>query len=210
MRIGGTHLQALGVTSLLILIIMGSGCPKDGDQARADKEAREQEAFLTRKIEEGSKLSRVEIGSLSAILLLRNDYDKGIQVLQRLKKDDRYSREMDDLYFGLSLFYFEKARVDVDERKREELMKQAAQYLSDGFGSAQDKAMAFYKRAKAYSALGCFEKAIGDSRNAIRAANTQSLIDFGDGFFLDSKEFIKIVNAEIGRFEKLPENCRIR
>lgn len=210
MRIRGTPIRVLGVTFILVLITMLSGCTKDGDQARADKEAGEQEALLIRKIEEGSKLSRVEIGSLSAILLLANDYDKGIRVLESLKRDDRYREEMDDLYFSLSLFYFEKAAADTNGRRKEELMKQAAQYLSDGFTSAQDKAMAFYKRAKAYSALGCFEKAVADSRNAIRAANTQNLIDFGDGFFLESKAFIKIVNADIGRLEKLPENCRAR
>jgi len=210
MRIGGTHITVLGVTFILILIITLSGCAKDGDQARADKEAREQEASLIRKIEEGSKLSRSEISSLSAILFMANDYDKGIRVLEGLKKDNRYREEMDDLYFSLSLFHFEKARADTNGGQRGTLMKQAAQYLSDGFASAQDKAMAFYKRAKAYSALGCFEKAIADSRNAIRTASTQKLIDFGDGFFLESKAFIKIVNADIGRFEKLPENCRVR
>jgi hypothetical protein len=209
MRFSGSQMTVLGVTFILSLIIMLSGCTKDADQARADKAAKEQEASLIRKIEERSKLSRVEIGSLSAILLLANNYDKGIRVLEGLKRDDRYREEMDDLYFNLSLFHFEKARGETDARQREELMKQAAQYLSDGFTSAKDKAMAFYKRAKAYSALGCFEKAIADSRDAIRAASTQKLIDFGDGFFLESKAFIKIVNADIERFEKLPENCRV-
>lgn len=70
--------------------------------------------------------------------------------------------------------------------------------------------MAFYKRAKAYSAMGCLRKAITDMREAINLASAKDLVDYGDGIFLAKREFIRIVDGDISRLEKFPDRCRTR
>ena len=210
MRNCNMRIRALGVTCVLVLTSMVSAYGGDRDQDATEKRIREREAFLIRKIVEGSKLERTELSELTGGLSLLNDYEKGIRLLENLKKDSRYREDLDEVYFSLAFFYFEKAHVASDERQKEGVRQRAAQYLSDGFASTHDKAMALYKRAKVYSALHCFEKAIADSRDAIRAASTQKLVDFGSGVLLASKQFIEILTKDIAEYETLPDNCRAR
>jgi tetratricopeptide (TPR) repeat protein len=198
----------------LILITQVFGCEKTSDestlQTSVASEMLERGRALIRKIDDGAKLERSEIGSLSATLSRTSEYDKGIALFEKLTRDDRYTDELDDLYFHLSLFYYAKAESTNDGQQRAESLRRSEHYLGRGFEATHEKAMALYKRAKAYWGMGCFTKAIADMREAINLASTKDLVDYGDGIFLAKREFIRIVEGDIGRLEKFPDRCKMQ
>ncbi len=214
MRSPGMIANVLRVICALMLITQVFGCEKSSDESTPhtsiDPEILERGRALMRKADDGAKLERSEISSLSATLAMTREYDKAISLLEKLARDNRYADEMDELYFHLSLFYYAKAETTTDERQRAESLRRSEHYLGRGFEATHEKAMAFYKRGKVFWGMGCFTKAIADMREATRLASTKDLVDYGEGIFLSKAEFIRIVEGDIGRLEKFPDRCKMQ
>jgi tetratricopeptide (TPR) repeat protein len=202
---------AMIVISTLFVITSAVGSSKDsiGSHTKAPIERGNEKRrdSLIRKVDQGGKLTGREINNLSGILLAEGKYDLGIAVLEKLLTDHRYKDEMDDLYLDLSLFYFEKSKVGKDEQEKQGLLRKSEQSLNSGFEATQEKAMAFYKRARVEAVMGCFTKAIEDLGRAATEAESKETIPFGDGVYLGKQHFIEMVNEEIGRLRKYRDSC---
>lgn len=171
------------------------------------KESDERKMVLLDKIAKGQKLDDFEISNLSAILMMENKYDEGINILEKLQSLENYSNSKYNIYFNLSLFYTEKAKNSNEKENRNNLIKKSEEYLTRGFKNTPEKAFAYYNMAKGYKEMGCMHRAESSLEEAIRTATSKDIIFYGDGIYLDRNKFIAIVTADLKRFQGLEETC---
>lgn len=202
--------------SFLFLLISVNACSKLSDKyeeyknkKKVEKISIERKDALLDKIKKGEKLDGFEISSLSSIFSLEGKFNEGIDLLEKLQHLENYKDERYSIYFDLALLYTEQyIQSRKSETKQQQLLK-ASKYLTDGFENTPEKALAYYKRAKVYSVMGCVEKAKSDLREAMTIAKSQNIIFFGNGIYLDNDHFVKIITNDLGGLEGINDNCPI-
>lgn len=188
---------------ILLILVLISACSKE---AEIEKEFKEREKTLLNKIDKGIKLTSSELNALTGIYLWEQN-NKGIEILERLKDNEVYRNERYIIYFNLSVFYAEKAKQIPISQERQQLKEKAINYLTFGFDSSPEKALAHYLRAKRYDIIGCIEKAKADLQEAINIARSMDIIYFENGIYLKRDKFIQIVEADLNRFKTLKDDC---
>ena len=131
---------------LLLIIVIFFGCS-------GINKFRKEKNELLNKLSQGEKLSNHELDNLSGILLYDKDFDRGIDIFERIKNNKSYEKERYTIFFNLSLFYLEKGRREHDQKEKNRFIDKSYEYLFIGFDSAPERTMAIYKRAKIYSLL---------------------------------------------------------
>jgi len=192
-----------GSILILLFLVLISACSKE---AEIEREIKKEEKILLDKIDKGIKLTSSEINSLTGIFLWEQN-NKGIEILERLKDYEVYKNERYIIYFNLSVFYAEKAKQIPISQERQQLKEKAEKYLTFGFDSTPEKALAHYLRAKRYEIIGCIEKAKTDLQEAINIAKSKDIIFFDEGIYLDKEKFIQIVTDDVNRLKKVKDDC---
>ncbi|MEW6584407.1 MAG: hypothetical protein AB1442_02220 [Nitrospirota bacterium] len=198
----------------LLLLISVTACSKLSDKyeeyknkKEVEKIGKERKAALLDKIKRGEKLDSFEISSLSSILSLEGKFNEGIDLLEKLQRSESYKAEQYSIYFDLALLYTEQYIQSRKVETKQQLLLKASKYLTDGFENTPEKALAYYRRAKVYSVMGCIEKAKADLREALTIAKSKNIIFFGTGIYLDKDHFVKIITNDLGGLEGINDNC---
>jgi len=157
-------------------------------------------------------LSNHELDNLSGILLYDKDFDRGIDIFERIKNNKSYEKERYTIFFNLSLFYLEKGRREHDQKEKNRFIDKSYEYLFIGFDSAPERTMAIYKRAKIYSRGGCIIRAKSDLQNAINFVKRKDVkrkdkILFEEGIYLSKSKYLEFLNKELDSLKKLSDHC---
>lgn len=191
---------------ILLFLVLISACSKEAEMKR---EIKKEEKTLLGKIDKGVKLTSSEINNLTGIYLWEQN-DKGIEILERLKDYEVYKDERYIIYLNLSVFYAGKAKETTLIQEKKQLIEKAEKYLTFGFSSTPEKALAHYLRAKRYEIMGCIEMAKTDLQEAISIAMLKDIIFFEDGIYLEKEKFIQLVEEDLNRFKVLKDDCILK
>lgn len=207
------------ITKAVLILFLSSligltACSKLSDKYEEYKNKKEVEKIsigkkdaLLNKIKRGEKLDAFEISSLSSIFSLEGKFDEGIDFLEKLQHSDSYKDERYSIYFDLALLYTEQYIQSRKFETKQQLILKASKFLADGFENTPEKALAYYKRAKVYSVMGCVEKAKSDLQEAMTIAKSKNIIFFGTGIYLGKDQFVKITTNDLVGLEGINDHC---
>jgi len=200
----------------LSLLISVTACSKLSDKYKeyknkkeVEKIGRERKDVLLDKLKKGEKLDTFEISSLSSILSLEGKFDEGIDLLEKLQNSASYKDERYSIYFDLALLYTEQYIQSREPETRHQLILKAQKHLTDGFDNTPEKALAYYKRARVYSVMGCIEKAKSDLQEAMTISKSKDIIFFGTGIYLAKDQFVKIITNDLVGLEGINDHCAL-
>jgi len=192
------------ISWIIMVMVFMNGCSRGHDIESENKKIKQK---LLTKIKKEIKLSTEEINNLVGILVWEGNYDEGIKILETLKDSEKYLQDRYTIYFALAVLYAEKLKDKPNIRNQQNIVKKVRRYLSLGFKFTPKIILAYYLRGKVYASIGCKNNAIKDLNVAISKAKEKEIIYLGEGIYLERNKFIKFMQKEIERIQKIKEEC---
>ncbi|GEM_PF-6992151 len=189
MRTLKQHWTVILIGLFVLFSINTSSCSK---KSELEEYREKREKILLEKLNKDVKLTFEELGSLIGLLASRKEYDKIIDILERLKDSPEYRDDRYMIYSELAVFYSIKAKQTASKNKQIRLIEKAIKYLDIGFNASPDRADAYLFRARIYKLMGCDKKAERAYNKAIDIAKTRKRILIGGQRYVTRKQFIQL------------------
>jgi len=191
---------------LVVVLLIGSSC-KNG--SAPDNPEEFQQRRIYDKVSNGVGLTFSDINGVSKNAILNNEYSIGIEILEKLAKNDKYKKLDYIIYFNLALLYAEKTKEEDDDKEKARLFANVIKNLDKGIMSAPEQPLGYLLRSNVYFVMGCVDRSVSDLRSALDSAKGKELVLFEEGVFLSAEKFEEIIFRKLRKIDGNTDNCKL-